>query len=49
MAIDFIGFAYAATVAGGGIMGYVKASKFFFETMSSHYNKCIHNNTIKTL
>ncbi|XP_044743351.1 transmembrane protein 14C-like [Chrysoperla carnea] len=25
MAIDFIGFAYAATVAAGGIMGYAKA------------------------
>lgn len=26
MAIDWISFAYAATVAGGGIMGYVKAN-----------------------
>lgn len=25
MAIDYISFAYAATVAAGGIMGYVKA------------------------
>jgi len=24
--VDFIGYAYAATVAAGGIMGYVKAS-----------------------
>uniref|UniRef100_U5ELM3 Putative conserved plasma membrane protein n=1 Tax=Corethrella appendiculata TaxID=1370023 RepID=U5ELM3_9DIPT len=26
MAIDFIGYAYAATVAAGGIFGYVKAA-----------------------
>ncbi|KAL0277723.1 UNVERIFIED_CONTAM: hypothetical protein PYX00_004914 [Menopon gallinae] len=25
MAIDYIGFAYAATITAGGIMGYVKA------------------------
>lgn len=28
MTIDILGFAYAATVASGGILGYVKASKF---------------------
>lgn len=27
MPVDYIGFAYAATVATGGIMGYVKAGK----------------------
>lgn len=35
MAIDWISFAYAATVAGGGIMGYVKASKFFWTLVHS--------------
>lgn len=27
MGVDLLGFAYAATVAAGGIMGYVKARK----------------------
>lgn len=27
MSTDFIGYLYAATVAAGGIMGYVKAGK----------------------
>lgn len=27
MAIDWFGYAYAATVAAGGIMGYAKAGK----------------------
>lgn len=30
MPIDYFGFAYAATVAGGGIFGYVKARKYSF-------------------
>lgn len=28
MPIDFAAFAYAASVAGGGILGYVKSSEF---------------------
>jgi hypothetical protein len=28
MPVDFPGFAYAAAVGAGGIMGYVKSSKF---------------------
>ena len=30
MVADIYGFAYAATVAAGGIMGYVKARKIIF-------------------
>lgn len=29
MATDLIGYLYAATVAAGGIMGYVKAGKYY--------------------
>lgn len=29
MGVDFLGFAYAATVAAGGIMGYAKAGELF--------------------
>lgn len=29
MGLDILGFAYAATVAAGGIMGYAKAGKLF--------------------
>lgn len=29
MTVDYIGFAYAATVAAGGIIGYVKAGMIF--------------------
>lgn len=29
MGVDFLGFAYAATVAAGGIMGYAKAGIYF--------------------
>lgn len=28
MAIDYVGYVYAATVAAGGIMGYAKAGEF---------------------
>jgi len=28
MPVDLIGYLYAATVAAGGVMGYVKACKF---------------------
>lgn len=28
MTVDYIGFAYAITVAAGGVIGYVKAGKF---------------------
>lgn len=28
MPVDILGYMYAATVAAGGIMGYVKARKF---------------------
>lgn len=37
MAIDFIGFAYAATVAAGGIMGYAKAGEIIHFKFS-HYH-----------
>lgn len=30
MPIDYAAFAYAASVAGGGILGYVKSSKLFY-------------------
>lgn len=30
MGIDFAGFAYAAAVAAGGILGYIKAGKTSF-------------------
>lgn len=30
MSTDLIGYLYAATVAAGGIMGYVKAGTYFF-------------------
>lgn len=29
MPIDYAAFAYAVSVAGGGILGYVKSSKYF--------------------
>lgn len=29
MGLDLLGFAYAATVAAGGIMGYAKAGMFY--------------------
>lgn len=29
MGVDILSFAYAATVAAGGIMGYAKAGSFF--------------------
>lgn len=28
MTVDYIGFAYAVTVAAGGVIGYVKAGMF---------------------
>lgn len=31
MAIDAISYIYAATVAAGGIIGYVKAGKLYFK------------------
>lgn len=33
MPLDLIGFAYAATVAAGGIMGFYKAGKFCFSNL----------------
>lgn len=33
MAIDYISFAYAASVAAGGIIGYVKAGNFAYPTI----------------
>lgn len=37
MSTDFIGYLYAATVAAGGIMGYVKASKYY--SLSIRHNQ----------
>jgi hypothetical protein len=34
MPIDFLSFAYAATVAGGGIVGYTKAGKVHLKSGS---------------
>jgi hypothetical protein len=38
MTVDYIGFAYAATVAAGGIIGYAKAGMM--------YSFVYHNNII---
>jgi len=40
MAIDWFGYAYAATVAAGGIMGYAKAGKILLITFinANHAN-----------
>lgn len=29
MGVDYVGYAYAATVAAGGIMGYAKAGQYY--------------------
>lgn len=42
MPIDIPGFAYAAAVAAGGIMGYVKSRKLFFVIIAS-LNKYVSN------
>jgi hypothetical protein len=31
MPVDYVGFAYAATVAAGGIVGYARAGKILFK------------------
>lgn len=36
MGIEILGFAYAATVAAGGIMGYAKAGKCFLPNYDSY-------------
>lgn len=41
MAIDIISFAYAATIAAGGVLGYVKAGKY----IRLFYHVCIKSQT----
>lgn len=38
MALDVLGYIYAATVAAGGVMGYVKAGEYGMENGSSEDN-----------
>lgn len=40
MTVDYIGFAYAATVAAGGIIGYVKAGMIFIVYIIQKNTKC---------
>lgn len=35
MSTDIIGYLYASTVAAGGIMGFVKAGKYYILTFST--------------
>jgi hypothetical protein len=37
MPIDYLSFAYAATVAAGGIVGYARAGKIRFKTTSKEF------------
>jgi hypothetical protein len=37
MPIDFVGFAYAATVAAGGIVGYAKAGKIHLKLPQKNF------------
>jgi hypothetical protein len=37
MPIDYLRFAYAATVAAGGIVGYARAGKIRFKTSSKEF------------
>jgi hypothetical protein len=37
MPIDYLSFAYAATVAAGGIVGYVRAGKIRSKTSSKEF------------
>lgn len=39
MPVDLIGYIYAATVAAGGIIGYVKAGKFTIIKKKSHFRQ----------
>lgn len=44
MPIDIPGFAYAAAVAAGGIMGYVKSSKYIFQSVSYQFTQYKYTN-----
>lgn len=37
MPADIVGYLYAATVAAGGIMGYVKAGLFKVQPLGKHF------------
>jgi hypothetical protein len=37
MPVDYLSFAYAATVAAGGIVGYARAGKICFKTPQKNF------------
>jgi len=41
MPVDYIGFAYAATVAAGGIIGYAKAGTTINYRFPETHNICV--------
>lgn len=44
MAIDWFGYAYAATVAAGGIMGYAKAGTLLtLNHANLHFKRALHH------